>query len=260
MLSAWKTRVFVLAIFAGLATTSGAHAQSTTITDGNFINYNGMTFTIDSSAGCAYSYGNAAGTKGSGTIGACALGSPPADLNAVMTAVSTTGGTTIEFLSATAGQPLLSYTSTGAKTNDDLTLLVDITVPTGTPVSTITGELTGSNSNQVTVTASVNSITTPSGASASGNLNANLLSGTSASAGEITASAGLTTFALQVDLRVSTASVASGTTLNLSNFSLTFNPTPEPASLAILGSAVGGLAVFRRRFKRGRASDVAKKA
>ena len=207
------------------------HAQAqTAVLDGNSFGYDGLTYTISD---CSYTLGGTVDSSGCGAA------------NAQLVGTGTSGGASIEVESATAGQPLMSIASTGGTTSDDLTFYLSISAPsTKTTVNSVTETFVGSaNASYPTqVTANV------SGTTPTIDLNTNLTSQTATASFDSFNPTVAAPLYLSVNLEVSAANASQGT-FTLTNATYTLSPAPEPASIALFGTALAGLAAVRRRQK-----------
>jgi hypothetical protein len=190
-----------------------------------------------------FTYGNL-----SFAIGSCSftlMGSATScssDGTQIETVSSGRGGTEIEILSPTG-----SYAQAAGLANTILSFNMTVS------------DLTGSRG--------LSSITNILSATAGNSLDKSLISvalsgfNVSASPGSAVSNAGtLTTsasFALtkspvsfNVSIALGTSGAQSGDTLTFNNVKLLFQPAPEPASIAVLLTGLGGLAAVRRRFRR----------
>lgn len=233
--SSWKYQVLSLVTLSVLGVCQPAHAQ-TALLNGSSFGYDGLTYTVSN---CVFTLNGTADTSGCGAA------------NAQLIETGTTGGASVEVESATAGQPLMSIASTGGNTYDDLTFDLSISAPsTKTTVSSVTDTLAGSGNaaDPTQVTSSVSATST----NPSFGLNASLATPTvsgSFSSFNPTVAAPLY---LSVDLKVTTMPGAGGNqgAIALNNVAFAVSPAPEPASIALFGTALAGLAAVRRRLKR----------
>lgn len=220
------------------------HAQAviaTQIETGNSITYDGLTFTI---TGCAYS------VAGSST--ACG----PSGLNGELEAIDSVGGADLELLSAGSG-PLISLAAPAnpnANSYDDLILNISVTpaaASSGTTVTSLTTAVTGS----APTTAEQKNISVRTTFNAPSAYDLTTYVGGAASTQSFAPTMPLQ---LTYDLRVSAVyGTSPADVLSLANARLIYSPAPEPASIALLLSGLGGMVAVRRRFKRGSKSDVA---
>jgi hypothetical protein len=227
--SGWKYQVLSLAVLAAIGVSRGASAASVALATGNSVTTaNGLTYTI---TGCTYILSGVAQSS-------CATDN--ADLE-----TSGAGRSAImEVLSATPGGSVLSLAGTGTQTYSDLTF--DLTVTSTSPgvsLTSFTDMLAGSGSSAAAaeVTAGVSSSST------SPNINL------TTSLSNLTDTASFTAFntatapiSLNVDLKVTTIPGNDG---GITLTSVTYQ-APEPASIALFGTALTGLVAVRRRLKR----------
>jgi hypothetical protein len=220
-----------LAVIAVVGLCDRVQAQ-TALANGNSFGYDGLTYTITN---CVYTV--------SGSSGSCGAA------NAQLVAVGTTGGASIEVESATPGHPLLSLASNAGNTYDDLTFYLTVTAPsTKTTVSSFSDTLAGSgNSSYATQVTAGASSSTPSF-----NLSTNLTSPTATASFSSFDPTSAMPLYLNIDLKVSTMNGVGGNqgAISLNNATYGFTPAPEPASIALFGTALTGMAAVRRRSKR----------
>jgi hypothetical protein len=207
-----------------------AQGQTVTLANGNGFTYNGLTYTI---SGCAYT--------------ALSVVSTCAAANADLTATVASGGPAIEVLHHGSGA-LMSIAAGTTGFYSDISFLLDVTAPSSrTTVSSVTDLVSGTSAStdRARVTSSVTP-TTNNNHLVQPTLSANL---TTTSATEAFAAYNPTPAAdlsLSIDLKVN-AIAANTSGLNLNNATFRLSPAPEPASIALLVTAVTGLAAVRRR-------------
>ena len=241
MLRQIATAAFGFAAMTAVAS-FGAQAQtSMSLVAGGTIVDNGYDITL---SGCAY-------TVQGGSSGSCnAVGSPLA--GDVLEAVDT--GHDISFVLAnSSGGPVFSFTNlSGANETADINYTVKVTKTSATKrnITSVSAAVQGTSStssdpySQITIGGAVSCSTC--GTSGSISLSSNQTTGV---VGPITF-APTTSIVLNEDLDLT---ATPGTSLTL-----TSNPTnaPEPATLAVLGSAVVALVKTRKSRKRQRTASV----
>jgi hypothetical protein len=191
------------------------------VTSSNFT-YGNLSFAITS---CSFIFAG----------GSTSCGSDGSELIGVF---SGRGGTEIELLS-----PSGAYTQSAGQANTSLSFAMTVSDRTGSRgLSSISNILTGSVNNSADNSLLSSVLSSASFATATSN------------AGSLTSTA---SFALtknpvsfNFSINLNTATAKAGDTLTLSNVKLLFQPAPEPASIAVLLTGLGGLAVMRRRFRR----------
>jgi len=230
--SSWKFILLGLAALLVAATGQRAQAQTTGLANSNSLTYDGLTYTVSA---CVFVL---AGTAQSSCSSA----------NAELQVVGTGSHASIEVLNVTPGAALMSLASTAGNTYSDLTFDVTVTAPSssrtvnGASIAE-TGTGVAGYATQVTSSATIGIPGT--------NFSSNMTSLTSPSAAvsfapfNPTVTAPLT---FNVDLKVSTMPGTGGNkgTITLNN---TLLHAPEPASIALFGTALTGLAAIRRRRK-----------
>jgi hypothetical protein len=204
-----------------------SQAQTVALATGNSFTYDGLTYTITS---CSYVQSGAP-QSGCGPAGA-ELEGTGSGRNAA-----------IEILDSNTGTPLLSIASTAGATYSDISVGLSITSSSSHPVTSVTDTLAGTGviASPTQVSAAVSTNTTNPGFNLTTSL-AQLTDTASFAAYNPTAAAPLV---LSVDLDVSTTDGNVGT-LTLTSATI---KAPEPASVAVFGLALAGLAVARRRLR-----------
>jgi hypothetical protein len=209
--------------------THQTRAQTVALADGNALTSNGLTYTITS---CSYAL---AGVSQSG------CGPAGAELEAI----GSGRGASIEIIDSNNGTPLLSIAGNAGDIYSDISLGLSITAssPTRT-ITSVTDTLseTGVSGHALQVSAAVESNSTSTAVNLLPNLTS-LSDSASFAAYNPTVAAPLI---LNVDLNVSTLPGVGG---NLGGIKLTYASiqAPEPASIALFGTALTGLAAVRRR-------------
>ena len=227
MRSSWKYEILSLVLLAAIGVSHGARAQVALANGNHLTTANGLTYTISA---CFYTL--------SGIVQS-SCGTDNADLE-----TSGTGRSAImEVESATPGGSLLSLAGS-TKTFSDLSFILTLTSATpGVTLTSFTDALAGTGSAAAAgeVSAGVSSSST----SPSINLTTNLsnLSDTANFTAFNTATAPI---ALSVDLKVTTEPGNDG---GITLTSVTYQ-APEPASIALFGTALIGLTAMRRRLQR----------
>jgi hypothetical protein len=226
--SSWKYQVLSLVALAAMGVTHRAQAQ-TLLANGNSLLYNGLTYTISS---CVYT---SAGTQqpNCGSLSTTSL-----------EGFGSGRGASIEVLN-TDSTPVLSLASTAGATFSELSFVLTAvaTSPT-TTVHSVTDTLNGSGvaGYPTQVSAGVTSASTTPNVNLTTSLT-NLTDSASFASFNPTAAAPLV---LNVDLKVSTLAGNVGR-ITLTNATI---QAPEPASIALFGTALTGIVAVRRRMKR----------
>ncbi|HEY4175034.1 MAG TPA: PEP-CTERM sorting domain-containing protein [Rhodopila sp.] len=219
-----------MAVLAAIGVSHGARADgSVALANGNTLTTaNGLTYAI---TGCIYTL--------SGTV-QTSCGTDNADLE-----TSGTGRSAImEVESATPGGSVLSLAGSGRQTFSDLSFILTLTSATpGIALTSFTDTLAGTGGAAAAgeVSAGVSSSSTSPNISLTTNLSN--LSDTANFTAFNTATAPIT---LSVDLKVTTIPGNDG---GITLTSVTYR-APEPASIALFGTALIGLAAVRRRLQR----------
>lgn len=201
-----------------------AHAQTTSLVNGGSISADGLTFTV---ASCTYQATGIANTCGA--------------LNDTLQFLSSSrGSVTIEVIGNNSSNALSGITVLGA-TQLAFTLNVTKTVATsGASVTSFSNAITGSPTNSTSVSSNM----------IYGSYNANTtLAAPSANSANFTSPALTSANPMAVNMSLGLAA-GSATTLSLATDALHFSPAPEPASIALLGTALTGLTTVRRRSKK----------
>ena len=235
MRSSWKYQALSLAALVATGLSHGALAANPTVAlaVGNSITTaSGLTYTI---TGCIYVL--------AGTSQASCAGD-----NAVLETSGTGRSAIMEVLGAGGGSLFsLAGAPTDTPTYDDLTFDLKLTsAAPGVTLTSFTDTLagTGSAAYPNEVTAGVTSSST----SPSIGLTTNLLN-LSDTANFTAFNTATASIALNVDLKVTTQTFEGGNQGALALNSVTYR-APEPASIALFGTAFTGLVAVRRRVKR----------
>lgn len=228
--SGWKFQVLSLAVLAAVGVSHGARAQSVALAAGNSVTTaNGLTYTISS---CGY------------TLAGAAQSSCSTD-NAELETSGTGRSTIVEVVSATPGGSVLSLSGSGSSTYSDLTFYLTVTSATsGVNLTSFTDTLAGTGSAAAAgeVSAGVSSSSTSPNFNLTTNLS-KLSDAANFAAFNPTATVPLY---LSVDLKVTTMPGNQGP---ITLTSVTYQ-APEPASIALFGTALTGLIAVRGRLKR----------
>ncbi len=233
MSATWKSQLLGLLTVTVIGLNQHAQAQTTPLAVDSALNYDGLLFTV---ASCSYVVQTVA-QAGCGPAGAELLAS------------NSVGGPAVEILGSAAGAPILSLASASGDTYSDLSLVLNISAAsTNTTISSVTDTLSGATSS--TALSAVSSARA-STASRSLPLTTSLQTPT-ATASFATFSPAASPMTLSIDLNVS-STIGVGADvggLSLNNVTYTFSKAPEPASIALFGIALVGLAVARKQAKR----------
>jgi hypothetical protein len=228
--SSWKYQILSLVAFAAVGTSHQVQAQTTTsLANGNSLTYNGLTYEI---SGCAYTLLNS-------------VQSTCGPSGAELVASGSGRNVSIEVVDSSPSTPLLSISGTSGKSDMSFNLTVTAS-SAATQVNAVTDTLagTGVSGFPSQVSAAVSSSRAPT-FNLTTNL-ANLTDTASFAAFNPTAAAPLY---LSIDLAVNNQAAQGGNqgAITLTSASI---GVPEPASMALFGIALTGLAAVRHRLKR----------
>lgn len=193
--------------------------------------------TLNAASPAAFTYGNQQFTITSCLFNnnAC-TGSDNARIIAVF---SGRGGTEIEIAPVTGSA---IYSGTGSY---NVAFNLQVSPLTGTAgISKITDILTGSDTSS-NGNAGVFGAVTGTGATTFTQIKSIIGSATTSQTFTLEQYPNSANFSVNVGVNATT-----GQTLTLTNVALLFNPAPEPASIAVFGTALAGFAAIRRRFSR----------